>query len=750
MKKFKFNEHQIFSIRKISLGVVSVLLGSVFAITSQISQVKANVINTTLSSTDTLNKDEAYNSYVFSGSDNLKDNKNHSTLKLFDKVGDGKNRNNSELTFGEDSHGKYMEWKSDQTRGGGFKLEIDKELNDEYTIGVKFSFNNTSGRWRKIIDYKNSNSDTGFYFYNEGHLQFYPSGIISKKAISNNEVVNFIIVRSKTEFAVYLVKDDGSISKEFSLTDSTTLLNSIPYKEGGKTLLGFFFDDTITSSEATNGGKIYSLTVYDKEIDPNKVLEKLNKPKDNEIYQPILRNPLPDVEKGTNPDAKDFIKNLPNSNETNKLPENTRISWKTDGAPDTSTVGKKSAEILINYPDGTTDELSTEVNVVSRDFTPVVPRKTPVTDLSNLTVEEIKLVKTAVEGANPDKTVEVDETGKAIVSDKITHISHEIPAKDLISIISPINEVPEYTEGVGTSGVDENGNLIVPPINEVPEYTEGIGTSGVDENGNLIVPPINEVPEYTEGVGTSGVDENGNLIDPPINEVPEYTEGVGTSGVDENGELLVPPINEVPEYTEGVGTSGVDGNGELLAPPINEVPEYTEGIGANGVDENGELLAPPKEPVVKVIIIQWIDENNHELKPAVLRQIDELTDVDELLEHGEIPGYRFIETQKNKEKDVVKHIFRKVDSGETLESNSVENQNSQLVPTDHKHERVSSSDKTDDKYKNIIKENNNQNTLPNTGTEKSMRNFSVAILSIFTALGCMISVKKENKDIKDN
>ena len=620
MKKFKFNEHQRFSIRKISLGVVSVFLGSVFAITSQISQVKANVINTTLSSTDTLNKDEAYNSYVFSGSDNLKDNKNHSTLKLFDKVGDGKNRNNSELTFGEDSHGKYMEWKSDQTRGGGFKLEIDKELNDEYTIGVKFSFNNTLGRWRKIIDYKNSNSDTGFYFYNEGHLQFYPSGIISKKAISNNEVVNFIIVRSKTEFAVYLVKDDGSISKEFSLTDSTTLLNSVPYKEGGKTLLGFFFDDTITSSEATNGGKIYSLTVYDKEIDPNKVLEKLNKPKDNEIYQPILRNPLPDVEKGTNPDAKDFIKNLPNSNETNKLPENTRISWKTDGAPDTSTVGKKSAEILINYPDGTTDELSTEVNVVSRDFTPVVPRKTPVTDLSNLTVEEIKLVKTAVEGANPDKTVEVDETGKAIVSDKITHISHEIPAKDLISIISPINEVPEYTEG----------------------------------------------------------------------------------------------------------------------------------IGANGVDENGELLAPPKEPVVKVIIIQWIDENNHELKPAVLRQIDELTDVDELLEHGEIPGYRFIETQKNKEKDVVKHIFRKVDSGETLESNSVENQNSQLVPTDHKHERVSSSDKTDDKYKNIIKENNNQNTLPNTGTEKSMRNFSVAILSIFTALGCIISVKKENKDIKDN
>ena len=431
MRQFKLNERQRFSIRKFSLGVASVLLGSVFMTISQISQVQATEVDAVMSPTDTLNKkelknlineidgkltrgvyatkteesvnslkqileeanatltkattqdeltkaykvlltattrlqskpktpkpklepeeesllnkvvmvdttngkptvgkkaentepkagtnsientgshdsrngqlmdkenllrtgersavtEEPYNSFVFSGSDNLKDNKDHSTLKLFDKDGDN-NRNNASITYGEDSHGKYMEWKSTKARGGGFKLEIDKELNEEYTIGVKFSFDTTSGSWRKIIDYKNSASDNGFYFYNNGHLRFYPDSLTSTKVISSGEVVNFIIVRSKTEFSAYIVKDDGSVTKEFSSNAASTLSNSIPYKKDGKTLLGFFFDDTATGSEATTGGKVYSLSIYDKAIDPNKVLEKLNQPKNSEIYEPKLK-----------------------------------------------------------------------------------------------------------------------------------------------------------------------------------------------------------------------------------------------------------------------------------------------------------------------------------------------------------------------------------------------------------------------------------------------------------------------------
>ncbi|CTO53186.1 hypothetical protein ERS070097_02414, partial [Streptococcus pneumoniae] len=44
----------------------------------------------------------------------------------------------------------------------------------------------------------------------------------------------------------------------------------------------------------------------------------------------------------------------------------------------------------------------------------------------------------------------------------------------------------------------------------------------------MIEPPVSDIPEYTESVGTTGVDENGNLIEPPVSDIPEYTESVGT------------------------------------------------------------------------------------------------------------------------------------------------------------------------------------------------------------------------------
>ncbi len=394
MRPFKLNERQRFSIRKFSLGVASVLLGFVFVTISQISQVQAT--------------EEPYNSFVFSGSDNLKDNKVHSMLKLFDKDGDN-NRNNASITYGEDSHGKYMEWKSTKARGGGFKLEIDKELNDEYTIGVKFSFDTTSGSWRKIIDYENSISDNGFYFYNDGHLRFYPDSLTSTKVISSGEVVNFIIVRSKTEFSAYIVKDDGSVTKEFSSNAATTLSDSIPYKKDGKTLLGFFFDDIVTRSEATTGGKIYSLSIYDKAIDPNKVLEKLNQPKNSEIYEPKLKDPLPDVEKGSTPNAEDFIKNTPTSGEPNKLPERTGITWKEK--PDTSTVGLKPAKILVTYPDKSVDEIDVNVNViaVTRPDAPKVTANEETATVSIQPIGDVDKVKVTYTptGGTTEKTIEI-------------------------------------------------------------------------------------------------------------------------------------------------------------------------------------------------------------------------------------------------------------------------------------------------------------------------------------------------------
>ena len=726
MRPFKLNERQRFSIRKFSLGVVSVLLGSVFVTISQISQVQATEVDAVLSPTDTLNKkelknlineidgkltrgvyatkteesvnslkrtleeanatltkattqdeltkayrvlltatirlqskpkpklepeeesllnkvvmvdttngkptvgkqaentepkvgtnsientgshdsrngkvmdtdnpfrtgeqpasepiaDESYNSFVFSEND--KDFKNHSKLEWFSKEGDN-SRNNASLKYGEDEDGKYMEWKSSQSRGGGFKLTIDKELGEEYTIGVKFSFDQTNGSWRKIIDYKNSKSDNGFYFYNGGHLQFYPNGTISKNSVSNKEVVNFIIVKSKEEFAVYFVKKDGNITKEFSLTDSTTLSNSIPYTNNGKTILGFFFDDERTGSEATSGGKIYSLSIYDKAIEPSKVLEKLNKKLDSDTHQPELKSPLPDVQKGSTPNAEDFIKNLPNSNETNKLPENTRITWKTDGAPDTSTVGLKPAKILVTYPDKSVDEIDVNVNV--------------------------------------------------------------------IAVTRP--DVPEVTAN------EETATVSIQPIGDVDKV-------------KVTYTPTGGTTEKTIEI----VKEDGVWKD------KSNTPGVSVDST--NGVITLD--HTVAEDGTAVKAVATKGNSDESAPGTANDPVKQ----AKPAAPTGTAIDPVKQATSAAPEIS-------------------------------IPNH-----------------------GDALEEDT--SQLTSELPIEDESERVTSNEETAKIDKNVPKQKESQNILPNTGTAKGMGIFSAAAVSILTGLGLIVPVKKENEDIQN-
>ncbi|WP_289193943.1 hypothetical protein, partial [Xylanibacter caecicola] len=50
-------------------------------------------------------------------------------------------RSNSSTSFGSDkTNGSYWQWHSNTARGGGFYIDIDKNIGDEYTIGLKFSF----------------------------------------------------------------------------------------------------------------------------------------------------------------------------------------------------------------------------------------------------------------------------------------------------------------------------------------------------------------------------------------------------------------------------------------------------------------------------------------------------------------------------------------------------------------------------------------------------------------------------------
>ena len=220
-------------------------------------------------------------------------------------------------------------------------------------------------------------------------------------------------------------------------------------------------------------------------------------------------------------------------------------------------------------------------DLVSQDFEPVIPAdKIPVKDPANLTQEEQDKVKKSVEKSNPGKKVTVDKTGKVTITDPNTNISHEIPGEKLITLDPPVFGLPEYTEPIGTTGVDENGNLLEPPVVDIPEYTKPIGTTGVDENGNLLEPPVVDIPEYTEPIGTTGVDENGNLIAPPVIDNPEFNGGV-------NGEPEVQP--ELPEINGEVeGEEQGRGN---KPQPTGKVEKSTKRLANTGEAETNTGLA---------------------------------------------------------------------------------------------------------------------------------------------------------------
>lgn len=200
--------------------------------------------------------------YEFAGT--LEDTLRASTLTAFGVENDGHNRNNATSEFGEDEYGTFWSWTSTLPRGGGFRIDIDRDISASYSIGVRFAFDQTRPGYRKIIDYKNSASDNGFYFYRAGNLTFYPYGTLGQTAVANNQVVDVVATRSaEGVFSAYLVID-GVHVLELQVDDARG--EAVPAVVDGRPRFGFFFDDIRTGSEATSGGRVYSIRVWDHPI----------------------------------------------------------------------------------------------------------------------------------------------------------------------------------------------------------------------------------------------------------------------------------------------------------------------------------------------------------------------------------------------------------------------------------------------------------------------------------------------------
>ena len=323
-------------------------------------------------------------------------------------------------------------------------------------------------------------------------------------------------------------------------------------------------------------------------------------PTAKEPNQTVRHNEVPDPEKSIN---------------TNGLPEGTTYTWSEQ--PNTSTPGSKPGKVLITYPDKSTEEVPVTVEVTPQkdEYTPTAIPQT--VDNGQVPKAEESVNKTGLpEGTTvtwkttPEVSTPGSHPGVALVhypdgtEDEVTvqivvrHSNEKgIPEVQLAlpefaggvnTPDSPSRDIPEYTDPVGTSSTDGEGNKITPPTVEIPEYTDPVGTSSTDGEGNEITPPTVEIPEYTDPIGTSSTDGEGNVITPPIVDIPEYTDPIGTSSTDGEGNEITPPIVDIPEYTDPVGTSITDGEGNVITPPTAEVPEYTGGV--NGEPEVQPIL----------------------------------------------------------------------------------------------------------------------------------------------------------------
>ena len=194
------------------------------------------------------------------------------------------------------------------------------------------------------------------------------------------------------------------------------------------------------------------------------------------------------------PDEKVPVKDKDHLTQEEKKQVEDKVKAKNPGKE--VTVGEDGTATLKDPTTGITHTIP-GTDLVNQDFTPVKPdEKVPVKDKDHLTQEEKKQVEDKVKAKNPGKEVTVGEDGTATLKDPTTGITHTIPGTDLVNQDFGVNGIPEVT-----------------PIQ--PEYTDPVGTSSTDGEGNLITPPIVEIPEFNGGTVA---------IDSPINKEDKYSE----------------------------------------------------------------------------------------------------------------------------------------------------------------------------------------------------------------------------------
>ena len=367
---------------------------------------------------------------------------------------------------------------------------------------------------------------------------------------------------------VKLVGDNGDV----------TLLESTPEASLPKVTVYRGENATITVKALDNTGKVQNLTITN--LPTGLTPDNNNKTSDNAT------------------DAAPLTKTT-----TGKVDETARVEVKVV----TVTVSDKS-----NPANTTTVQFKVDVKEQKDKYTPTAIPQT--VDNGTVPEAESSVNKTGLPSGTtvswktpPTVTTPGQTTGTAIVhypdgSEEEVEVPITVKQQNINGNPEVQPEVPEYTGTIGTTGVDESGNLLEPPVVDIPEYTEPIGTTGVDENGNLITPPSYVESQKLKVVITKWTDEQGNDLKQPDAKAPsvpgEANEALEPGEID--GYVFVRTevkgniVTHIFRKVSSTETSGDDKLQSTPEVPTDNTEHKTETINPN--EQTTETENPTAKP----------------------------------------------------------------------------------------------------------------------------------------------------------
>lgn len=197
-----------------------------------------------------------------------------------------------------------------------------------------------------------------------------------------------------------------------------------------------------------------------------------------------------------------------------------------------------------------------------------VIKEQPETGVEHKDVQSGAIVEPAIQPELPEAVVSdkgVPEVQPALPEAVVTDKGEPAVQPELPEAVVTDKGEPEVQPALPEAVVTEKGE---PEVHEKPDYTQPIGA-------NLVEPEVHEKLAYTEPVGTTGVDENGNLIEPPVNDIPEYTEPIST-------------VSEVASEREELPSLHTDIRTETIPKTTIEESDPSKFIGDNSVKQVGE------------------------------------------------------------------------------------------------------------------------------------------------------------------